>query len=499
VVQAGNRNGWLLAALLAFALLPYAVASVPDAADYPNHLARHHVLAMAGLADNLNRDFIVAWRWIGNLGVDLPVLLLTPLLGVELATRAVAALIAPVMVIGILMLSRAAHGRVTASAALALPFAFALPFLYGFLNFCLSVALALIVAALWFKADRRSAWSAAGFAAAAVLVWTAHIMGWLILLTLIAGAELASLRTVRELPGRALRAAPLLLPVLPLLLWRSKGAAALFWYAPHLLEQKAMNFVTVLKGVWLPLDLAMTAAVGIGALLALVWAGGRKLEPRLAMGGALLVLATLLGPSTALGSWGADLRLAPYAVMVCVMAIGPAADARREKLLLALGASLFVLRSAWISAQWHAASRQYEARLAILDGVPRHARLGFLVMADRCRTPWTMKADRKLGAYAIVRRDAFSNTLFQIPGADIMILRDPAARVTWTDGSQEIARLCPQGAPDMAELGRRMARMKQAGFDHLWVAGLPAAAIPAGVGYRIERTLGTDTLLVTSP
>lgn len=494
-----SRTGWWLAGLLAFGLLPYVVASVPDAADYPNHLARHQVLVAAGLADNLNRDFIVAWRWIGNLGVDLPVLALAPLLGVELATRAVAALIAPVMVIGILMLSRAAHGRLTASAALALPFAFALPFLYGFLNFCLSVGLALIVAACWIRAERRSGWSAAGFALAAVVVWTAHIMGWLILLTLVAGAELASLRSLRAVPGRILRAAPLLLPALPLLLWRGQGAGPLFWYAPHLLAQKAMNFVTVLKGVWMPLDLAMTAAVGTASLLALAWAGKRRLEPRLALGGGLLVLATLLGPSTALGSWGADLRLAPYAVMVCIMAIGPAADVRRERLLLALGTSLFVLRSSWISAQWFTASRQYEASLTLLDSVPRHARLGYLVMRDSCRTPWTMKADRKLGAYAIVRRSAFSNTLFQIPGSDIMILRDPDARANWIDGSQEIARICPQGTPDFGELGRRLDRMKRAGFDHIWVAGVAPEAIPPVSGYQAVRTSDHGTLLALQP
>jgi hypothetical protein len=55
----------------------------------------------------------------------------------------------------------------------------------------------------------------------------------------------------------------------------------------------------------------MTAAIGLATGLAILWAGGRKVEPRLAAGGVLLMFAALLGPTTALGSWGADLRLTP--------------------------------------------------------------------------------------------------------------------------------------------------------------------------------------------
>ena len=497
--QIGWKKWVLIASIIFAGALPFLAAAVPDAADYPNHLARHHVFASVGHGLGLDRYFIVVWRWIGNLGVDLPVLALTPLLGVELATRLVASAIAPLMAIGILLLSRAAHGRVTASATLVLPFVFALPFLYGFLNYCLSVALALIVAAFWFADKRRHVWSAVGFGLAAILVWTAHIMGWTILLALVAGAELAAMRSVRELPGRILSAAPFLLPVLPLLLWRGDASHQLFWYAPDLPMQKVMNFITVLKGLSKPFDLTMTAAVGLATALAIVWAGGRKLEPRLAAGGALLTLAALFGPSTALGSWGADLRLTPYAVMICIMAVGPAANARREKCLFVFGLGMFFLRAGWTTVQWLQSSREYEARLTIINNVPRHSRLGFIVLRDNCRTAWEMKADRKLGSYAIVRRDTFTNTLFQIPGSDLMVVRQPNDRARWLDGSQEVAPRCPQGKPDLEALKARMAQMRAARFDGIWVAGLPTHLVPASPGYRLSRALENDTLLIKDP
>src|SRR3546814_18262974 len=86
-------QGLAVAALLILAALPMLIATIPGASDYPNHLARHHVFAVVGQGTALDAYFSVDWRWVGNLGVDLPVLALTPLLGVEPATRLESALI----------------------------------------------------------------------------------------------------------------------------------------------------------------------------------------------------------------------------------------------------------------------------------------------------------------------------------------------------------------------------------------------------------------------
>ncbi|EQB33567.1 hypothetical protein [Sphingobium ummariense] len=483
-----------IAAFVIVAALPMLIVSVPGASDYPNHLARHHVFAAIGQGTALDAYFNVDWRWIGNLGVDLPALALTPLLGVETATRLVSAMIAPLTVVGIILLSCSAHGRVTASAMLALPFAFAQPFLFGFLNYCLSVALALIVAAAWNFNRQHSLWRSLAFGAAAIAVWTTHIMGWAILLILVAGAELATARSGRDVLARAVRAASLLLPVVPLLVWRSSGGR-LYWYEPELLSSKVMNFVTALKGLSMPLDLGMTLVIGLAAIFALLWAGGRRLEPRLAVGGGLLLIAALLLPTTVLGSWGADLRLTPVAMMVAIMAIGPAQRPDREKLLFLLGASLFLLRAGWTSAQWWRADRVLQSRLALLDKVPEGSRLGFLSAEAECRS-WALTPDRKIGAYAITRRDAFTNTLFQIPGSDLMTIQRPSDSAHWFDGSQDIPTLCPQDTSDVAELRARMARMSRDGFTGLWIAGLDAKAVPALPGYVIAYAGGTDTLLL---
>lgn len=484
-----------IALALVLAALPMLIVTVPGVSDYPNHLARHHIFATIGRGTALDRYFEVEWRWVGNLGIDLPALVLTPLLGVETATRLASALIAPLTVLGILLLSRSAHGRITASAMLALPFAFAQPFLFGFLNYCLSVALALICAAAWNFDQKHDFWRSVAFGAAALVIFTAHAMGWAILLILVAGPELAAVRNSRDLVTRMVRAAPLLLPAIPLTMWRAGGAGRLFWYDPEFVMSKMMNFVTALKGLSMPFDLGMTVVICAAAILAFLWAGGRKLEPGLAVSGGALLLGAIGLPTTLLGSWGADLRLTPVAMMVALMAIGSADDPRRERLLLLLGAGLFFMRATWTSLEWRQADTVLQRRLSLLNKLPRGSRLGFISVETQCRN-WALTPDRKIGSYAVTRREAFANTLFQIPGVDLMRLREGSDRARWFDGSQDIAPLCPKGTPNLVRLRALMAEMKADGFDALWVAGVMPQDVPVLAGYTVTQANKIDTLLI---
>jgi hypothetical protein len=489
---------FICVALVLLAAIPVAVVAVPVMTDLPNHIARHHLFAVHGTGGPLDQFFELQWRWIGNLGVDLPVMLLGPYLGAEAATRLVVALIAPLTVAGILALSRAAHGRVTASAAIALPFALAQPFLWGFVNYCLGVALALLVAAAWLRRPPRSVAALTGFALASLAVFTAHMVGWAVMMLPVAGAELASVKSVRDAIRRCLRAAPLLVPVIPMLLWRGSGDGQ-FSYRQDVLEMKVMNFVTMLKGLSLPFDLAFTAVLLLVAMAALLVAAGRRIEPRLAAGAGFLLLASLTLPAVAFGAWGADLRITPVAVMVAIMAIGPATSPARERTLFAIGAALFALRTGWTTVTWVEAQPVLAERLSLLDDVPRGSRMGFAAVADSCRAPWVLTPDRHIASYAVARRDAFTNTLFTVPGSDIMQIRDPADRVRWFDRSQDVAALCPQGVPDKEALAARLDEMAAAGFDWIWIAGIAPDRIARPDGYAVVRALHSDVLIARRP
>ena len=74
----------------------------------------------------------------------------------------------------------------------ALPFVYNYPFLFGFANFALSMALALNLFALWLRLARlgRLRYRAALFAPLSVILWVVHAFGWGTLGVLAFSAEL---------------------------------------------------------------------------------------------------------------------------------------------------------------------------------------------------------------------------------------------------------------------------------------------------------------------
>ncbi len=481
--------------LILVGLVPMLFAPIPGLSDLPNHVARHHLLSVFGNGGPLDRYFTVQWRWVGNLGVDLPVIALAPWLGAEAATRLVAALIAPLAIAGILALYCAVHGRLGAAAFIALPLAFNHAYMFGFLNFALGSALALLLAAAWFAWPRGGLRHALGFGLGALILFTAHIAAWGIFMVIVAGAELVRLRKPADMGSALARGWPLLLPLIPLLAWRSAGAGPMWEWQDHgLLMTKVGAFMTVLRGISKPLDLAQLLLMGGIAALAVFAASWRRIEPRLLASGILLTLLTLATPTSLVGSWGADLRLAPFAVLLPILAIPPGDNPRTERLLVAVALLLFLGRVGMIAWDWTNQSPRLEQRLALLDDVPRGARLGFLRKAD-CESPWHLNPDRKLAGLAVARREVFTNTLFQIEGADIMIIRDPHLRATWADQSQDVESLCPAGTPNMDLLARRIGEMATDDFDMIWISEFPISAVRIPRGFHVVRMQGHDLLI----
>ncbi|BAV65294.1 hypothetical protein [Sphingobium cloacae] len=490
------RKAPLFGLLIAAAALPVLLSTVPGLADLPNHVARHHIFHHFGEGGPLDRFFDVQWRWIGNLGVDLPVMGLMRWLDAETATRLVVACIAPLTVAAMLLLSHVAHGRVSASAMLALPFAFHQAYLYGFVNYCLGVALAMLVLAAFLRRPPRTGMACLLFAAASILVWTAHLGGWFILVVAAGCAELTAIRSWRGVAASVPKLLPLAAPVIPLLLWRGASFGPPFAYVEDgLLWAKVMNFVTVLKGWSRYPDLIMTGSIGLLALLAICWAGGRRFDPRLLAAGVALCLGTVIMPTTVLGSWGADFRLAPVAGMFLLLSIGPAADPKRERMLFIAGALIFAVRVAGIALSWNRASAILEQRLIFLDDVPRGSRMGFLAVRSDCRHPWALTPDHKVPGLAIARRDAFTNTMFKVEGADLMTIRDPRDRARWFDLSENVEALCPAGKVDRTALAARLGEMARDRFDRIWLWGASPRDFTVPAGYEIRRIRGEDVLL----
>lgn len=67
--SAGVLCTYLVMGLLA--IWPVLTVDIPPLVDFPNHLARMHVLATQGSSDIVQHNYDVAWRPVPNLAMDL--------------------------------------------------------------------------------------------------------------------------------------------------------------------------------------------------------------------------------------------------------------------------------------------------------------------------------------------------------------------------------------------------------------------------------------------
>lgn len=471
------RRPALLAALVLLGVVPLLIPAMPPLTDLPGHAARWHIAA-AGPSSPLVQYYWVDRAWIGNLGTDLPAMLLVPLIGPAATAKLLAILIAALTAGAILMLSREVHGRVAPTAFFALPLAFAWPFQMGFLNFSLSVALALWSLALWLRLGRtgRIALRALLFAPVGLILWTAHSAGWGLFGLMAFAAELARLRQARSWPraaaGAVIACLPLALPILLMLVNRPAGTRASEtgdWFD---FGAKFLWFLSSLRDRWQWFDLA---SLGLLTLLLYLAMRDRRLgfDARLGWPALACLAAFLLLPRLLLGGSYVDMRVTPAIWMLALLAIRPPADLRFAGTLAIAGLAFFAARTGATNLSFALRAAEQQVELAALPAIPRGAPVLALVHKP-CRTPWSDKRLDHLPAHAIFTRDAFVNEQWAIAGQQYLRVGYISAGPFTADPSQIVY------PPDCPELGRSLAEalriFPRGAFSHIWVIGhrLPA-------------------------
>jgi len=182
-MQGQQRLHWwqtrtFVVAMVIASIVPLLWPTIPPLVDLPGHMGRYRVQLDGGahywLADWYDFD----WSLIGNLGVDLLIIPLAPIFGLELAVKLIVMLIPALTVSGLLWISREVHGRIPATALFALPLAYSYPFQFGFVNFALSMGIALNLFALWLRLARlgRLGLRAILFVPLSCALWVCHTL-----------------------------------------------------------------------------------------------------------------------------------------------------------------------------------------------------------------------------------------------------------------------------------------------------------------------------------
>ncbi len=416
-------------AVLSFAAaLPAMLAPVLPLTDLGGHVARYTVQLDAGRSADLARWYSFAWGLLPNLGVDLLVQLLAPIMGLEPAVRLIAGSIPPLTVSGMLLLSRAAHGRIGINALYALPLAISLPYLYGFANFTLSIALALHAASLWIALEGRPVLRTALFLPIGFALWVCHLVGWAVFsltagITALAAQHRAGRGLLRTILATALMTIPLLAgPLLGMLLKSESAPVTLLLNNEP--PRKVSWLLMALTDRWLIWD---TASVGVIVFVTYVCLRTRGFVVHFGLASTALVLLALymLMPDTIMGSRYADMRLAPVilALLLISAAPGPLLAPPAARWLLIGGLVFCGARLATSTASMVLSGRQFAETLTAIEAVPRGSDLVSLYV-EKCEE-WNTDRRRHIMGYALARRHVFDNGQWQLPSGQLITIHNP--------------------------------------------------------------------------
>ncbi len=469
-------------------MVPLLYPKIPPLVDLFGHMGRYRVELDLDHSSWLQQYFGYHWAAIGNLGVDLLIIPLGKAFGLEPAVKLIVIAIPPLTAAGFLWVAQEVHRRIPPTSFFALPFIYGYPFLFGFVNFALSVALAFLAFGLWLRLGRLEKTTVRGwlFVPISLVVFFTHTYGWGLLGLMCFSADAVRLHDRGRTWWRAgidaaLHTLVMALPVVVMLVWRSEahGGQTIDWFD---WKVKWRWIYSALRDRWKDFDIGSLIAAALVFGYAIV---SRKLtlSRNLAFSAIVLGISFAIIPRIVFGSAYADMRLAPYLMAVALLAIRfkGAPDRRTAQVLAVLGLLFFTTRTAANSLSLGMAGMDQNAKLQAIEHMPEGARV-ITLTGMTCTEYWPLLRNSHLGAMVIVRRDGFSNDQWLLEGVNLLDLKYRAAGYFAADPSQLVR---PDRCRDPLHhtIDQSLAALPRNDFDYVWLIDVPPydANIMAGL------------------
>jgi hypothetical protein len=482
-----ERPGWwesgpFLALVVVATMVPLLYPPIPPLVDLFGHMGRYRVELSIDHSPWLQQYFNYHWAAIGNLGVDLLILVLGPVMGLEPAVKLIVILIPPLTAIGFLWVAREVHGRIPPTAFFALPFIYGYPFMFGFVNFTLSVAFAFLGFGLWLHLGRLGRTVLRGwlFIPISVALFFTHTYGWGLLGLLCFSADAVRVHDRGSSWWRspfkaALHTSVMALPLLIMLIWRSEthGGHTSDWFE---WKTKWIWIYSALRDRWKWFDIGSL----IVATLVFVYAIGNRIFGRtlalsrnLAFSAFVLAVSFAIIPRIVFGSAYADMRLVPYVIAVGLLAIRFRVPQTRTtaQVLAVLALLFFATRTVANTISLVRAGNDQTAKLAAIDVMPEGARV-IALTGMTCDVLWQPLRNAHLGAMVIVRRNGFSNDQWLLEGINLLDLKYMAAGYFAADPSQLVR---PNHCIDRLhrQIDDSLRALPRNDFDYVWLIDVP--------------------------
>jgi len=511
---------WYIALLALVSIIPLIQPTVPPLIDLMGHMGRYRVEISDPSSPLLTDYFSFRWALMGNLAVDLLIVPMAKIFGLELGVKLIVMMVPALTVTGLLLIAREVHGRLPATAALAAPFAYCWPVQWGFINYVFAMALALNAFALWLYLARlgRIRLRAILFVPVGGLIWLGHGFAWGVLGLLAFAAEIVRMRDVEgrgygeALWRGVLHCLPLAPPMLLMILWRSGDVdgKTLDWFN---WVAKYVYIISSLRGHWMDFDIWHVGALVLLVLFGISSIGWRhygvRMRRTLGVATLVLIIAYVLMPRIVIGSAYADMRLAPYVIAIGVIGIVPR-TANRMALgtIAALALMIFGFRIYQTSDRFLAFNHYQESQLAALDHVDRGSRV-FALVELPCLSMWESPRLEHLGAMAIVRREAFVNGQWTMAGAQLLSIKYAPAKGYAEDPTQ-VMRPKRCRASRARTIESSLALFPRYAFDYVWLINAsrdhwpindPTLKLVWNGGERgaLYRIVGSATIAMDTP
>lgn len=461
--------------------------SIPPLIDVPGHTGRFAVQA-AAVGSPLLRWYGFHWAFTLNLGTDLLVEALRRWIGLFPAVWLVSAVAPALTAAGVLAVARALNPRGAHALPLALLFVFNFPFLWGFLNFQLAAAFALLLLAAWVALRDWPTVRAIVMLVGLPATLIAHGVGGVLCCAAIIGWEVDRARPWRRASVSRLVTLwpPLVATAGTVLAWKLLGAASdgrTVW----LPLRKGEAVVTMLRDQNIALDIGSVVAS------AAVFIVGRRSGARLRDGSAGAVIALLLvfvaTPSLISGSDRIDTRIAPLIPLLAfALQDWSSVAIAKRRAVVAAGISLLLVRLLVTTLSFATYQHRYDDELAALRHVRPGTRVLNFTLVNCGVDGWRTERLEHLAALATPLRDAWTNAHWSIAGLQLLTVkyrpppdyyRDPS-QLVWPE--QCVDRRLPASARERHNLTEAVASAPIPAVDYLWLIG---ARLPAD--YRNTR------------
>lgn len=477
----------MLAACVAI-VLPIWIVPYPPIVDYPNMLARSVVLReLHNPANHFARYFYSEWSLYPYLTTDVILIALQSIVAPRIAGKillSICALSFPMA--GMWFVRKVSPGTASSPIAILL-LAYGTTFLFGFLNYFLSLGLLFVALGLWTGfIEQPSVQRYLGLSLLLTALYLTHLMGFGL-----AGVIMFGYCVLNRLDIRTtMLSASMFAPGAAMFLASrtpGEGSRQLVFGG---LKDKLLGLASLFRGYTNTVDV-ITYAVLL-AVLAWVWHRDSVRWNR-PWGRVLIGLIALYAifPKAFSAGWDADKRILPVVFVIAVVTIRPKRWATQVAVVFAL---LFALRYADVLVHFQLHQHRLAEVASSLDAIPNNARVLPVVSAKKDRQ--IQRSYVHAWAYGVLDKSWFSPYLFTAKGIQPLRMREGFY------APEEFWDYRPQLQPDWARVAQD--------YDYLWVYGAPTWGLRAPSitlsyessnirVFRIEHQPGEHHAVFTGP